>query len=121
MPLTPIGTISVKQGLVYLNDRIQPDSSRFYTIPQGRLFVLTDIVVQNRAPGDTPVQSTQFTRFSITSPAGSDVFFDVVGNDTLSQHFTTGLCISESFRFLNLNNSTAPFVEFHITGFLRDV
>ena len=121
MPVTPIGNISVKQGFVYLNDRIQPDNQRFYTIPQGRLFVLTDMVVQNRAPGDAPVQPTQYTRVSITSPVGTDVVFEVVGNDTLSQHFTTGLCISESFRFLNIINSSAPFVEFHITGFLRDV
>jgi hypothetical protein len=121
MPNPPIGNIAVKHNLVYLNDRLSPDSPRFYDIPTGKLFVVTDIVVQNRAPGDTPVSPTQFTRFSITSPTGNDVFFDVVGNDTLSQHFTTGLPVSGSFRFLNVINSNAPFVEFHITGLLRDV
>ncbi len=121
MPHTPIGNIAVKHNLVYLNDRLSPDSERFYDIPAGKLFVVTDIVVQNRAPGDAPVAATQFTRFAITSPTGNDVFFDVVGNDTLGQHFTTGLPVASSLRFLNVINSNAPFVEFHITGHLRDL
>lgn len=121
MPHPPIGNIAVKHNHVYLNDRLAPDSERFFDIPTGKLFVVTDIVVQNRAPGDAPVSTTQFTRFAITSPTGADVFFDVVGNDTLSQHFTTGLPVSNFFRFLNVINSDAPFVEFHVTGILRDV
>lgn len=118
-PLQNIGTISVKCGLVYLNDRVVPDTPVFWTIPTGRVFVLTDLVAQNRGPGDVPVTEAQFTRFSITSPADTDVFFHVVGNDTLNLHFTTGLSISTSFRFLNVGNSSAPFVEFHITGYLK--
>jgi hypothetical protein len=121
VPQTPIGNIATKQGLVYLNDRVAPGDERFFSVPAGRLFVLTDVVVQNRAPGDLPVAAGQFTRFSITSPAGTDVFFDVVGNDTLGQHFTTGLPVTGAFRFFVIGNSTAPFVEFHITGVLRDL
>ena len=119
MPQTSSGNITVKLDLVYWNDRVSPTDERFFQIPQGKLFVLTDIVVQNRAPGDLPVAAGQFTRFSITSPAGTDVFFDVVGNHTLGQHFTTGLPVSTLFRSFVIGNSSAPFVEFHITGFLR--
>jgi hypothetical protein len=97
------------------------DEERFFKVPAGELFALTDIVVQNRGPGEVPVAAGQFTRFSITSPAGTDVFFDVVENDTLDQHFTTGLPVTGAFRFFVIGNSTAPFVEFHITGVLRDL
>jgi hypothetical protein len=121
VPQTPIGNIATKQGLVYLNDRLAAGDERFFNVPAGRFFALTDIVVQNRAPGDLPVAAAQFTRFSITSPAGTDVFFHVVGNDTLGEHFTTGLPVSGPFRFFVVGNSTAPFVEFHIAGVLRDL
>ena len=118
MPPTPI-TAAAKWSFVYLNNRLQPNDQESWTIPHGLAFVLTDLVAQNRGPGDIPVGATDFTRFAITSPPGSDVFFHVVGNDTLNLHFQTGLTISDGFRFLNMANSTAPFVEFHITGRLR--
>lgn len=118
-PLPQIGNVSVKCGFVYLNDRIAPDAQEFFQVPNGTALLITDIVVQNRAPGDGPVGAADFTRFAITSPNGSDVFFHVVGNDTLNLHFTTGILVSGDFRFYNVVNSTAPFVEFHITGRLQ--
>jgi hypothetical protein len=81
--------------------------------------VITDLVAQNRGPGDVSVDATKFTRFSITAPNGSDVFFHVVGNDTLNLHFITGIPASAAFRFLNIINSDVPFAEFHITGRLE--
>ena len=118
MPPTSI-TAAAKWSRVYLNDRLQPNNQDNWTIPHDLVFVLTDLVAQNRGPGDVPVNATDFTRFAITSPAGSDVFFHVVGNETLNLHFQTGLTISDGFRFLNVANSTASFIEFHITGRLR--
>ena len=119
MPSPSIATLS-KCSFVYLNDRLQPNNQSVWTIPPALVFVLTDLVAQNRAPGDLPVGAGDFTRFSITSPQGNDVFFHVVGNETLNLHFQTGLPISDSFRFLNMANSTpSVFVEFHITGRLR--
>lgn len=119
MAPTSITTVS-KGSYVYLNDRIQPNNQSVWTIPQELVFVLTDLVAQNRAPGDLPVGAGDFTRFSITSPQGNDVFFHIVGNETLNLHFETGLVISDSFRFLNMaNSSPTVFVEFHITGRLR--
>lgn len=114
-----IATVAVKCNLVYLNDRVEPDTPVFLDVLSGRVLVITDLVAQNRGPGDVLVDPAQFTRFSITSPNGSDVYFHVVGNDTLNLHFTTGIPVSGRFRFLNIINSTAPFVEFHITGCLR--
>lgn len=118
MPNPSITSVA-KWSLVYLNGRVQPNNQLVWTIPQGRVFVLTDIVAQNRGPGDVPVNAGDFTRFSITSPLGTDTFFHVVGNETLNLHFRTGLPISDSFRFLNMANSNATFAEFHITGRLR--
>lgn len=118
MPIPSI-TTAAKWSFVYLNARLQPNNQQVWSIPQGRVFVLTDLVAQNRGPGDVPVNGTDFTRFAITAPPGIDTFFHVVGNDTLNLHFRTGLPVSDSFRFLNVANSTAPFVEFHITGRLR--
>ena len=115
----PVITVAAKRSLIYLNGRVQPNNQQSWTIPQDLVFILTDLVAQNRGPGDVPVNATDFTRFAITAPPGSDVFFHVVGNETLNLHFQTGLPISDSFRFLNVANSTAPFVEFHITGRLR--
>lgn len=120
MPL-PQMTNDVKCGFVYLNARVQPNNSVYFAIPAGRVFVLTDLVAQNRGPGDVPVQNTDFTRFGITSPAaGTDTFFHIVGNETLNLHFKTGLVVAaNNFRFMNMANSNAAFVEFHITGRLR--
>jgi len=112
-------TAVVRCGSVYLNYRAEPDTPVFWAVPPGRVFILTDLVVQNRGPGDVLVNPGQFTRFAITAGA-SDVFFHVVGNDTLNLHFRTGIPVTAgSFRFLNVINSTAPFVEFHITGRLE--
>lgn len=117
--MPPSMTIAVKWSFVFLNGRFVPNDQQSWTIPQGRVFILTDLVAQNKGSGDVPVSATDFTRFAITAPSGTDTFFHVVGNDTLNLHFRTGLPISESFRFLNMANSTATFVEFHITGRLR--
>jgi hypothetical protein len=115
-----ISNVSVNQGRVYLNDRVEHGNEVNWEIPKGKVFIITDIIVQNRAPGDIPVQQTDFTRFSITSPSGQDTFFTVVGNDTLSEHFITGLCVIDNFRFYNLPNSSASFAEFVITGLLQN-
>ena len=117
--LRTISTVAVKCGFVYLNDRVEPDTPVVWDVPAGRVLLITDIVAQNRGPGDIPVDATKFTRFSITSPVGSDVFFHVVGNDTLSLHLITGIPVTGGFRFLNVINSNAPFIEFHITGRLQ--
>lgn len=88
------------------------------------VLVVTDVVIQNRAPGDEPVEPFQFSRvdlgqFRTTDPAGPhDIFFTIVGNDTLNVHFATGLRSPIQFRVLNVINGTAPFIEFTITGFL---
>jgi hypothetical protein len=118
MPPTPM-TVAVKWSFVYLNGRVLVNDQQIWTIPQGRVFILTDLVAQNKGQGDVPVSATDFTRFAITAPPAIDTFFHVVGNETLNLHFQTGLPISDSFRFLNMANSTATFVEFHITGRLR--
>ena len=117
--MPPSINVAVKWSFVYLNGRFAPNDQQTWTIPQGRVFILTDLVAQNKGPGDIPVKDTDFTRFAITAPPSIDTFFHVVGNQTLNLHFQTGLPISDSFRFLNMANSTATFVEFHITGKLR--
>lgn len=118
--LPKFANTSVNDGIVFLNDRVSPTGVVFYAPPEHKIFILTDIVVQNRAPGDEPVSTTQFSRTDITAPTGADVTFSVVGNDTLSQHFHTGILEPTLFRFYNLANSSAPYVEVHITGVLRD-
>lgn len=120
MPLEPISNAVVTRNLVYLHHRANPDQPVFWDVPAKRIFMLTDLVVQNRGPGDTPVEAAAYTRFSISAPGESDAFFTVVGNMTLSEHFTTALPITGKFRFYNFNGSTAPFVEFVITGYLLD-
>lgn len=115
-PARTIGNITVNCSRVYLNDRVLPDTPVTWNIPNGRVFILTDLVAQNRGPGDTPVGAGDFTRFAITAPNGTDVFFHIVGNETLNLHFRTGIRISGTFRFLNVINSSAAFTEFHITG-----
>jgi hypothetical protein len=119
MPTRPIGNATIKCGLVYLNDRVPPDTPVTWDVPAGRVFVLTDLVAQDRGPGDVLVGAGQFTRFSITAPNGTDVFFHIVGNETLNLHFVTGTPVSGTFRFYNIGNSTAPFAAFHITGRLQ--
>lgn len=111
---------NVNGNMVYLNSRVASNRQAFYAPPVNKVLVITDIIVQNRAPGDEPVAETQFTRFSITSPAGLDTFLTVVGNRTFSEHFLSGLVIPSLFRFMNVTNSSAPFVEVVITGTLRD-
>jgi phosphoribosylaminoimidazole-succinocarboxamide synthase len=49
-PLPQIGIVTVKCGLVYLNDRVEPDNSRFWDVPTGTALVITDLVAQNRGP-----------------------------------------------------------------------
>ena len=118
--LPKFANVYVNDGVVLLNDRPTPTSVLFYAPPEHKIFVLTDIVVQNRASGDEPVGATQFSSIAISSPTGGDLFFSVVGNNTFSQHFNTGILESSLFRFYNIGNSSAPFVEVLITGVLRD-
>lgn len=115
---------------VSINDRLQPaDQSAgpgrdFFTIPANKILVITDIVIQNRAPGDNPVADTDFSRLTLsgdpTFGPGSDFTLTVVGNRTLNLHFSTGIRTQTRFRVLNAPNSSAPFVEYIVNGYLAD-
>jgi hypothetical protein len=109
---------------VTFNGRITPEQeSPSFNVPSGTVLVITDVVIQNRAPGDEPVHPSQFSRVDLgqflttDSAEPTDLFFTVVGNDTLNIHFTTGLRAPAHFRVLNVISGTAPFIEFTITGF----
>jgi hypothetical protein len=117
------------KNVVSLNDRISPsEGSDILSIPHGSVFVLTDIVIQNRSPGDAPVSPTAFSRVTlgpgfddVSNIGAGDFFLTVVGNETLNIHFTTGRVVEERFRVFNsvsvgINN--APFIEFIINGFI---
>jgi hypothetical protein len=112
---------------VMFNGRLAPDQpSEQFLVPSRKLLILTDVVAQNRSPGDEPVNGSAFSRlvmgqFLINLPKSTsetDIVFTVVGNDSLNVHFTTGMRVPSGFRVLNEVNGTAPFVEFTITGFL---
>ncbi len=80
--------------------------------------MITDIFIQNRAPGDVPVAASQFSRLFLNGDP-NDWAITVVGNNPVSLSFTTGVRVKATvFRILNVGNSTAPFVEFQINGFL---
>jgi hypothetical protein len=114
-----------------IHARIAPDNQFEFDIPAGKMLVITDIVVQNRASGDAPVSPSQFSRLFLnlvvfgSSPGKAETLsLTVVGNDTLNLHFTTGLRTegftgAESLRQIFSGvNSTAPFFEILISGFL---
>jgi hypothetical protein len=115
---------------IWFNDRLQPAEESAgsghpnFTIPPNRILVVTDIVIQNRSPGDSPVGDTDFSRLFITGDGtiggGADYAVTVVGNRTLSLHFQTGVRVKNSFRVLNAPNSSAPFVEYLVSGYLAD-
>jgi hypothetical protein len=117
---------SKPQNFVTFNGRIQPDEqSPTFSVPSKELLVITDVVIQNRRPGDEPVDPSAFSRVDlgqVLDNTGSlsehDIFFTVVGNETLNLHFVTGLRVPHQFRVLNVINSSATFIEFTITGFL---
>lgn len=115
----PFPVVATNGDHVFLNGRAAHEAEFWFLPPQGKVFLLTDMVVQNRASGDTPVQQNQFSRVAVTIPTGQDAFF-IVGNRTLSEHFDTAWVLPSAFRFYNLSNSTVPFVEVFITGVLRD-
>lgn len=109
-----------KRDYVSLNGRIEPDNApEPFTYPSDMVFILTDIIIQNRAPGDTPVSDNQYSRLAL-SGTPDDFFLTVVGNRSLIINFTTGIKVSEGFRLQNMVNSTAPFIEYIINGFLSD-
>ena len=91
---------------VYIKHRVVSDTSVTWDVRAGTVF------------GGSAFQSTPatFTRFAITSPNGTDVFFHIVGDGTLKLQFSTGLPLSDIFRVLKVINSSAPFAEFHTTG-----
>ena len=121
------------KDFVLLNGRIEAgkDSAGFLT-PHGKVFIITDITVQNRMPGDGPVYPTHFSRLfmgqvsgyncNTGSPpnvqSGFDICYTVVGNETLNIHYQTGLVATSGFRLNNAGNSSATFVEFTICGYL---
>jgi len=111
-------------SIVMFNGRLLPDEmSPIFAVPSDKILVITDVVIQNRAGGDEPVDALAFSRivlggFRITQPSGADIFFTVVGNNTLNLHFSTGMQVVDGFRVLNVINSSAPFIEFTITGLL---
>jgi hypothetical protein len=114
------------KNFVSLNQRIEPgQGSNIFSIPPKRVLVLTDIVIQNRSPGDAPVAPTESSRLVLgpgfddpSNITDLDFFLTVVGNDTLNIHFQTGRVVEERFRIFNSNASSAPFIEFIINGFL---
>jgi hypothetical protein len=110
------------------NDRLEPDHGNgFFDVPEGTRLIITDIVVQNRSPGDEPVSEFVFSRLSIgpmitdagtQAGKGSDLHVTAVGNQTVNLHFTTGLESYSRFRVQNAPNSTAPFCEVIVSGYL---
>lgn len=108
------------KDFVSLNDRIEPDQApQTFTWPDNQIFIITDIVIQNRAAGDTPVQETQHSRL-VLSGDPDDFFLTVVGNNTLNLHFSIGIRVHDGFRIQNMVNSSAPFVEYLINGYLAN-
>ncbi len=106
------------KDFVSFNGRIAPTESENFDIPTGRILVITDIFIQNRAPGDGPVDPAVFTAVALSGDP-DDFFLTVVGNDSLNLQLTTGIRVSsQSPRILDLVNSTAPFIEYVINGFL---
>jgi hypothetical protein len=123
------GKSPISDKAITFTDRLRPSEvsprTSPFMVPSGRVLVITDVVIQNRAPGDEPVDPSQFSRvvlgqfLTVNEPTGQEIFYTVVGNDTLNIHFTTGLQVSHRFRVYNVVNSSAAFIEFTITGFLE--
>lgn len=116
-----------REQVVLFNGRLAADEeSMHFEVPSGSSLLITDAVVQNRAPGDNPVAELAFSRLFLgpflanngQSRIEQDIGLTVVGNNTLNLHFTTGMQVSGTFRISNAINSTAPFVEYTITGIL---
>jgi hypothetical protein len=115
---------------VSLNGRIGPSSDSggedahgnplpYYVVPDGYSLVITDIFLQNRDLGDSPVPEQDFSRI-VLSGDPDDWFVTVVGNTPAVLNFTTGIRVNEpTFRVGNIVNSTAPFIEFQINGVLE--
>ena len=109
---------------VFFNTRIEPDDVEFYHIPNPEKYILiiTDIVIQNRAPGDGPVDPNAHSRLSTngikSNDSGGNYALTVVGNQTLDLHFQTGIPVEYGLQFGNVGSSTAPFVEIIATGYL---
>src|SRR4029453_14029953 len=102
---------ATESRFVLVRARLSPtDESSAFTPPEGKILVITDIVIQNRASGDGPVSGDEFSRIFLNTDPG-DMVFSVVGNQTLDLHFGTGLRVKGTFfRAFNAINSTAPFV-----------
>lgn len=106
------------KDFVSFNGRIAPTEYGSFAIPEDRILVMTDIFIQNREPGDQPVDPSQHTTVALSGD-GSDVFLMVAGNDPLNLQFGTGIRVSaQSPRILNVVSSTAPFIEYVINGYL---
>jgi hypothetical protein len=93
---------------------------------------VTDIVIQNRTPGDEPVSDFAFSRLFIgpfkqnkdQDRVDQDLVLTAVGNQTVNVHLSTGLEAEPFpffFRVLNAGNSTAPFCEVAVTGLLTRI
>src|SRR5262245_43290133 len=100
---------SPARRFVMFNGRLAPDQpSEQFLVPSRKLLILTDVVAQNRAPGDEPVNGSAFSRlvmgqFLINLPKSTsetDIVFTVVGNNSLNVHFTTGMRVPSGFRVL---------------------
>lgn len=116
---------------ICFNDRLKPKEQsagydfdkktvrESYQIPVYKILVITDIVIQNREPGDEPVADTDFSRVEISGDP-QPFYLTVVGNATINIHFMTGIRVKGSFQVKNLPNSTATFIEYIINGYLAN-
>jgi len=104
---------------VHIEARLEPATqSSNYTPPDGKILVVTDIVIQNKSPGDEPVLEDRFSRIAVNLDP-DDKMLTVVGNQTLNLHFTTGIRVKGPFfRILNVTNSNAPFADISVIGYL---
>jgi hypothetical protein len=106
------------KDFVSFNGRIAPTEQGDLVIPAGRVLIITDVVIQNRKPGDAPADASQFTTVALSGNP-LDIFLNVVGSNDLVLHFATGIQVQAvSPRIANLVNSTAPFIEYVISGYL---
>jgi len=93
--------------------------------------MITDVMIQNKGPGDQPVDPSQYSRIVLGQVQDSlelpvppqnehDIFFTVIGNEMLNLHLTTGLRATRQFRIGNWNSApnSNVLIEFTIAGYL---
>ena len=114
----PPGASAPEADFFMFDGTVAPGNFAATPIPDGKMLVVTDIVLQNVSTSIGPVLDSQYSGIFFRAEP-DDAILHAVGNETVNLHFSTGLRVkANNFQISNGGASSAPEVAYIVSGYL---